>query len=38
MVDLESWKSVSGTVFVPHTETEYERLVAKLDASRRSGR
>ena len=30
-IDLESWKSVSSTVFVPHTEAEYERLVAMLD-------
>lgn len=30
-VDVESWKSVSDTVFVPHTEAEYERLVGMLD-------
>lgn len=30
-VDLQSWKNVSDTVFVPHTEDEYERLVAMLD-------
>lgn len=30
-VDLQSWKNVSYTVFVPHTEQEYERLVAMLD-------
>jgi HTH-type transcriptional regulator/antitoxin HigA len=30
-VDLQSWKNVSDTVFVPHTEAEYERLVAMLD-------
>ncbi|HVF56066.1 MAG TPA: hypothetical protein VM934_07940 [Pyrinomonadaceae bacterium] len=26
-----AWSSVAGTVFVPHTEEEYERLVALLD-------
>jgi HTH-type transcriptional regulator/antitoxin HigA len=30
-VDLQSWKNVSDTVFVPHTEAEYERLVSMLD-------
>lgn len=30
-VDVQSWKNVSDTVFVPHTEAEYERLVAMLD-------
>lgn len=30
-VDIQSWKNVSETVFVPHTETEYKRLVAMLD-------
>ncbi len=30
-IDLQSWKNVSGTVFVPHTEAEYERLVTMLD-------
>jgi HTH-type transcriptional regulator/antitoxin HigA len=27
----EAWSSLSGTVFVPHTEEEYRRLVALLD-------
>ncbi len=31
-IDTQSWKNVSGTVFVPHTELEYERLVAMLDS------
>ncbi len=31
-VDVESWKNVSDTVFVPHTEAEYDRLVAMLDS------
>ena len=30
-VDVQSWKNVSDTVFVPHTEAEYEQLVALLD-------
>ena len=30
-VDVQSWKNVSDTVFVPHSEAEYERLVAMLD-------
>lgn len=30
-VDINSWKNVSETVFVPHNETEYERLTAMLD-------
>ncbi len=30
-VDIQSWKNVSATVFVPHTEAEYERLVEMLD-------
>ncbi len=30
-VDVQSWKNISHTVFVPHTETEYNRLVAMLD-------
>ncbi len=30
-VDVQSWKNISDTVFVPHTEAEYERLVAMLD-------
>jgi len=31
-VDVQSWKNLSETVFVPHTETEYNRLVEMLDA------
>lgn len=31
VIDLQSWKNVSDTVFVPHTELEYDRLVAMLD-------
>lgn len=31
IVDVQSWKNVSETVFVPHTEAEYNRLVAMLD-------
>ena len=30
-VDVQSWKNISETVFVPHTEAEYERLTAMLD-------
>ena len=30
-VDIQSWKNVSDTVFVPHNEDEYDRLVAMLD-------
>ena len=30
-VDVQSWKNLSDTIFVPHTEAEYERLVAMLD-------
>lgn len=30
-VDVQSWKNISETVFVPHTETEYNRLVVMLD-------
>lgn len=30
-IDVQSWEKVSGTVFVPRTEAEYERLVAMLD-------
>jgi HTH-type transcriptional regulator / antitoxin HigA len=26
-----AWSSLSGDVFVPHTEAEYERIVALLD-------
>ena len=31
VIDLQSWKNLSDTVFVPHTEAEYERLVAMVD-------
>jgi len=31
VIDLQSWKNISDTVFVPHTEAEYERLVKMLD-------
>ena len=27
-----AWSTLAGTVFVPHTEEEYERLVALLDS------
>lgn len=30
-VDVNAWKNLSDTVFVPHTEAEYERLVSMLD-------
>lgn len=30
-VDIQSWTNVSNTVFVPHNELEYERLVKMLD-------
>ncbi|MET0753242.1 MAG: hypothetical protein ABWZ66_07705 [Pyrinomonadaceae bacterium] len=30
-VDVQSWKNLSDTIFVPHTEAEYNRLVAMLD-------
>ena len=30
-VDVDAWKTLSDAVFVPHTETEYNRLVAMLD-------
>ncbi|MFM9905689.1 MAG: hypothetical protein ACKVQJ_14090 [Pyrinomonadaceae bacterium] len=30
-VDIQSWNKVSDTVFVPHTEQEYARLVSMLD-------
>ncbi len=30
-VDIQSWKNISDTVFVPHSEAEYDRLVAMLD-------
>ena len=28
---VNAWSSLAGTIFVPHTEEEYERLVALLD-------
>jgi HTH-type transcriptional regulator / antitoxin HigA len=31
MIDIQSWKNVSDTVFVPRSEAEYERLVSMLD-------
>ncbi len=31
-IDVQSWKNVSGTIFVPRTEDEYNRLVEMLDA------
>ena len=30
-VDVNAWKNLSDTVFVPHNETEYNRLVSMLD-------
>jgi len=30
-VDIQSWNNVSDTVFVPHSDVEYERLVSMLD-------
>ncbi len=30
-IDVQSWKNLSDTVFVPHTEDEYNRLVKMLD-------
>jgi len=30
-VDVNAWKNLSDTVFVPHTEAEYNRLVSMLD-------
>jgi HTH-type transcriptional regulator/antitoxin HigA len=30
-IDLRSWQKISTTVFVPHTESDYERLVRMLD-------
>ena len=29
---VQAWSSIAGTVFVPHTEQEYERLVELLDS------
>ena len=30
-IDVQSWENLSETVFVPHTEAEYNRLVEMLD-------
>lgn len=30
-IDVQAWKNLSDTVFVPRSETEYERLVEMLD-------
>ncbi|MBE7517415.1 MAG: hypothetical protein HS105_12545 [Chloracidobacterium sp.] len=30
-IDIQSWKNISDTVFVPHNDAEYERLVSMLD-------
>lgn len=30
-IDIQSWKNVSDTVFVPQNEADYERLVSMLD-------
>jgi HTH-type transcriptional regulator / antitoxin HigA len=27
----DAWSSLAGTIFVPHTDEEYERLVALVD-------
>ena len=29
--EIQSWQSLSHTVFVPHSEEDYERLVAMVD-------
>jgi len=29
---VNAWSSLAGTVFVPHTEEEYRRLVSLLDS------
>jgi HTH-type transcriptional regulator/antitoxin HigA len=29
---VDAWSSLAGTVFVPHTEEEYRKLVALLDS------
>ena len=31
IIDVQAWKNISDTVFVPHTEDEYNRLVELLD-------
>jgi HTH-type transcriptional regulator/antitoxin HigA len=30
-IDVKSWQNLSQTVFVPHSEADYERLVAMVD-------
>jgi HTH-type transcriptional regulator / antitoxin HigA len=30
-IDLQSWKNISGAVFVPHNEADYQILVSRLD-------
>ncbi|MGH9946648.1 MAG: hypothetical protein ACRD6X_05555 [Pyrinomonadaceae bacterium] len=30
-IDVQSWKNISDTVFVPQNEVEYDRLVKMLD-------
>jgi HTH-type transcriptional regulator/antitoxin HigA len=30
-IDVESWKNVADTVFVPRNDADYERLVGMLD-------
>ena len=32
IVDVQSWKNLSDTVFVPHNEMEYDRIVEMLDS------
>lgn len=29
--DVQSWQNISGKVFVPHDEADYNRLVSMLD-------
>jgi len=30
-VDIQSWRNISSTVFVPQNDADYDRLVAMLD-------
>ncbi len=30
-VDIQSWRNISATVFVPQNDADYDRLVAMLD-------
>ena len=30
-IDVQSWQNVSSTIFVPHDDGDYQRLVAMLD-------